>query len=73
MFPGKIKGIIDFSGLPKAVEQNSKLSGNGNHGSLFGVLASTFGEFQAPAAQIAVGTEGTQDILGGRDEQTTQI
>ncbi len=30
MFLGKIKGIIDFSGLPKVVEQNSKLSGNGN-------------------------------------------
>jgi hypothetical protein len=73
MFLGEIKGIIDFSGLPEAVKQNSKLPGNSNYGSLFSVLASTFCELQAPATQIAVGTEGTQDILGRGDKQTTQI
>ena len=31
-------------GLPKVVEQNSKLSSHGNDGSLFGVLASSFGQ-----------------------------
>jgi hypothetical protein len=73
IFLGKIKGIIDFSGLPKAMKQNSKLSGYGYHGSLFGVLSTAFSKLQAPTAQVAVRTEGTQDILGGRDEQTTQI
>jgi len=72
MLPGKIKGIIDFSGLPKAVEQNSKLSGNGNDGSIFGVLASTFCELQAPAAKIAVGTEGTQDVVRRANQQSAQ-
>ena len=72
MFPGKIEGIIDFSGLPKTVEQNSKLSGNGNDSSLFSVLASPFGQLQAPTSQVTVRSEGTEDVLGGGDEQATQ-
>jgi hypothetical protein len=72
MFLGKIKGIIDFSGLPKVVEQNSKLSGNGNDSSLFSVLASPFGQLQTPSSQIAIGSKRPQDVLDGRDEQATQ-
>ena len=58
IFLGKIRGIIDFSGLPQAVEQNSKLPGDTNDGSIFGILASTFCELQAPAPQVAVGSKG---------------
>ncbi len=72
MFSGKIKGIIDFSGLPKTVEQNSKLSGNGNDRSLFSVLASPFGQLQSPTSQVTVRSEGTEDVLGEGDEQATQ-
>jgi len=72
MFSGKIEGIIDFSGLPKTVEQNSKLSGNGNDSSLFSVLASPFGQLQAPTSQVTVRSEGTENVLGGGDEQATQ-
>jgi hypothetical protein len=28
MLSGKIEGVIDLTGLPKAMEQNGKLSGN---------------------------------------------
>lgn len=72
MFLGKIKGIIDFSSLPKAVEQNCKLSGNGNDGSLFGILATPFGELEPPATKVTIRSEGTQDVLSGTDEQLAE-
>ena len=73
MFSGKIEGIIDFSGLPKAVEQNSKLSGNGNDGSLFSVLASPFGQLQAPTSQIAIGSKRPENVLCGGHQQAAQV
>ncbi len=73
MFSGKIEGVIDLARLPQMVEQDSQFSGNGNDGSLFGVLPTAFREPQAPATQIAIGAEWAQDILGGGNEQPTQV
>ena len=72
MFLSKTKGIIDYVGLPQAVEQNSKLPGDTNDGSIFGVLAAAFCELQAPKTRVAalvprmiIGSRGPQDVVGG--------
>lgn len=38
-----------------------------------GVLPTAFGELQAPAAKIAVRTEGSEDVLGGSNQQSAHV
>jgi len=55
------------------VEQNSKLSSHGNDGPLLGVLASSFGQFQTPTAQVAIRPKRPQDVLSGSNQQAAQV
>ena len=68
-----IERIINLPGLPEMMEQDGQLPGDGDDSSPFCVFPSSFSQLQAPTAQVAVGTERTQDVLGGSDEQAAQI
>jgi len=37
------------------------------------VLPSPFSQLQTPAAQIAIGSKGTQDVLCGSNQQAAQV
>ena len=63
-----IEGVIGFSGFPEMVKQDSQFSGNRDDSSLFGVLAAAFSKLKPPATQVAVRTEGAQDIVSGVDQ-----
>jgi hypothetical protein len=58
-----IERVIHLAGLPKMVKKNGQLSGDTDHSSLSGVLASPFSQLQPPAPQIAVRSERSQDVL----------
>src|SRR3970282_411541 len=68
-----VERVVDLSILPEAMQQNCELPGHGHHSSLLGVLASPFGQHQPPGAQLAFGAEGTEDVLSGVDQQTSEI
>jgi hypothetical protein len=55
------------------MEQDRQFPGDGNHSSLFGVLASAFCELEAPTAKIAVRTERPEHVLSGTNKQSTQV
>jgi hypothetical protein len=66
---GVVEGVVDFAGDPQAMKEDGQLAGHRR--SPLGILASTFGEFESPAAQITIGSKGPENVLGAADEQTT--
>jgi len=68
-----VEGVVDIARDPQAVEEDGQLAGHRHHRSLLGVLASAFGELETPAAQVTIGSEGSEDVLGAADEQATQV
>ena len=55
------------------MEKNGELSVNRNRRSLPGVFPAAGSEGQPVAAQIAVGAEGTENVLRRADEQPAQV
>jgi len=72
MLSGKIEGVVDFTGLPEVVKQHSQLPGDTDYSSLFSVLPSSFGQLQAPAAQVAIGSKRPENVLCGGDQQSAK-
>ena len=68
-----VEGVVDFASDPQAMKEDGQLAGHRHHRSLLGVLASAFGELETPAAQVTIGSEGSEDVLGAADEQATQV
>jgi len=65
--------LIDLPAKPQAMEQDGQLASDCDDRSLIGALTSAFGEAQTPAAQIAIGAEGAEDVLGTADQEAAQI
>ncbi len=55
------------------MQQDRQLSCGGDDGSLLCIPSATLGQPQAPASQVAVGTERTQNVLRSLDQQRSQI
>jgi hypothetical protein len=55
------------------MQQHSQLSRRGNDGSLLSVASIPLGQLQAPAAQVAVDAERTQNVLRSLHQQRSQI
>ena len=55
------------------MQQDSQLSCRGDDGSLLPVFSTPLGQFQPPAAQIAVGAEWSQDVLRPLHQQRSQV
>jgi hypothetical protein len=70
---GMVEGFVDLPSDPQAMKEDSQLAGHRHHRSLLGVLASAFGELETPAAQVTIGSEGPENVLGAADEQATQV
>ena len=65
--------FVHFSAHPQMMQQHRQLSRGRHDGSLLAVPPSTFGQFQAPAPEITVRTERTQDVLCSLHQQRPQI
>src|SRR5215472_2122929 len=61
--------LVYFAGDPKFVHQHREFSGDRNHGSLLGVLPAALHQAQPPAAQVAVWTPVTQDVMRAANQQ----
>ena len=55
------------------MQQHRQLSRSRHDRSLLAVSPTTFGQFQAPAPQITVGTKRTQNVLRSLHQQSPQI
>jgi len=66
------KRLVLGAGHPEGVEERGELTGHGHHGAFLSVLASAFGEAESPTSEIAIGPEGSEDILGAAHEQATE-
>ena len=64
--------VIGFPAHPQLVQQHRQLTGHRRNRSLLGVLASSFGQLQTPAAQITVAPERTENVVGSLDQQGSQ-
>jgi hypothetical protein len=64
-----VQGFVDFSAHPQVMQQYCQLSGRGNDRSFLAVSSTTLGQLQAPASQIAVDAEWSQDMLRSLHQQ----
>jgi hypothetical protein len=60
------------SRFPEREQRHRELAGDGDHGTLFGELATTRGDAFARRAERARRAEGAEDIMGAVDEQAAQ-
>ena len=65
-------GLIHLAGYPKPMEEDCQLSGHRNGGSIPRRHASRLGQPLATATKISVRSEGSEDVAGTADEQSTQ-
>ena len=68
-----VERVIDLTGLPEMMEQDGQLSGDGDDSSPFCIFPSAFSKLQAPTAQVAIRSKGSQDVLSGSHEQAAQV
>ena len=68
-----MEGVVDLSALPEVMQEDGELSGDRDDRALLGVLPAALGELEPPAAQFAIRTEGTQEVLGALDQQPAEI
>src|SRR5215467_6723308 len=68
-----VQGLVHFSAHPQVMQQHRQLSGCGHEGSLLAVPATALRQLQAPAPEIAVDPEGSQDVLCPLHQQRAQI
>src|SRR5688500_5551960 len=54
------------------MQERGEFAGNSDDGTLFCVLASTRGEFEAPASQIGIGPERPEDVLSCLYQEPSQ-
>jgi len=54
------------------MQERGELARHGHHRPFFRVHSPAVGQYQAPAAQITVGTEGTQDVLGTAHQEPAE-
>lgn len=81
MFSGKIKGIVDFTGLPEMMKQYSQLPGDTDHYPLFSVLwpvhqdrlSSSFSKIQTPATQVTVRAEEFKDVVSSIYKELAKV
>ena len=68
--PGRLwKGREALAAAQHAVQDDGQFAGHGDDGS----LASALGQLQAPSAQVRIGAETAQDVLGRLHQQTAEI
>src|SRR5580700_9420679 len=72
-FPAVVQRFVHISAHPQVMQQHGQLSRGGHDGSLLAVSAATRGQLQAPAPQIAVHTEWSQNVLRSLHQQRAQI
>ena len=68
-----MEGVVDLAVFPQVVQEDGELSSDCDDGALLGVLPAPLGELEPPTAQVAVGTEGSQEVLGALHEQPAQV
>src|SRR5947209_2658900 len=68
-----VEGVIDLCATPEAMKQDGQLAGHGDDGLLSGDLAAARGDSPAEPAQVTVLSEGSQDVVGGVDQQSPQV
>jgi hypothetical protein len=68
-----VQWLIHFSAHPQAMEQHRQLSRGRHDGSLLAVPPAALGQFHAPAPQVAVHPERSQDVLRSLHQQRAQI
>ena len=68
-----VERFVQFSAHPQMMQQHCQLSCGRHDGSLLPAISATFGQFQAPAPEIAVHPERTQNVLGALHQQRAQI
>ena len=68
-----VEGVVDFPSDPQVMKEDGQLAGHRHQRSFLGVLASALGELETPAAQVTIGSEGPENVLGAADEQATQV
>src|SRR5580693_8153044 len=71
--PAVVQRFVHISAHPQVMQQHGQLSRGGHDGSLLAVSAATRGQLQAPAPQIAVHTEWSQNVLRSLHQQRAQI
>lgn len=65
------QGLVDLAGQPEPVKNDSQSPRDANDCALPGVAGTTIVE--PPAAQVTVGTEGTEDVMRTADQQPAQV
>ena len=65
--------FVHFSAHPQVMQQHLQLSCRGHDRPLLSVSSTTLRQFQAPAPQITVDTERSQDMLRSLHQQGSQI
>jgi pimeloyl-ACP methyl ester carboxylesterase len=65
-------GHIAFLGPPQMVQEDGELPRDGDDRAFLRGFAAARGEPEAPAAQISVGAEGAEDVLGTADQEASQ-
>ncbi len=54
------------------MQQHGQATGHRHHGSLLGGVSAALRQTQPEAAQLCVGTEGPENVVGRRDQQAAQ-
>ena len=65
------EGLIDLSGYPEVMEQNSQSPGDGHHRPLPRVLSGCC-SLQTPAAEVTIGTSKAKDVLRSVNEHVPE-
>src|SRR5579864_3163738 len=71
--PAVVQWFVRFSAYPQMMQQPCQLSGGRHDGSLLPASSATLGQFQAPAPEITVHTERTQNVLRSLHQKRSQI
>ena len=68
-----VQRFVHFSAHPQVMQQHRQLSRGRHDGSLLSVSPATLGQLQAPAPEITVHTERSQNVLRSLHQQRPQI
>jgi hypothetical protein len=68
-----VQRFVHFSAYPQAMQQHRQLSCCCNHRPLLPILATTLGQLQTPAPQVAVRSKRTQNVVRSLHQQRAQI
>src|SRR5438270_25856 len=68
-----VQGFVHFSAHPEVMQQHRQLSRGRHDGSLLSVSPATLGQLQAPAPQITVHPEWSQNVLRSLHQQRAQV